>query len=99
MVSYRTLCCMPCSDVHFSLMQVSELIVKKRAVQIRTSRRQTVAQHYFTIGPMYRVTWAVAFRGNKVSPAWQSEQTRDNHTIMFQCRVSVEDCGSLLKYL
>ena len=39
MVSYRTLCCMPCSDVHSSLMQVSELSVKKRAVQIRTSSK------------------------------------------------------------
>ena len=33
---------------------------------------QTVSQHYFTIGPMYRVIWVVAFRGNKASPAWQS---------------------------
>ena len=26
---------------------------------------QTVAQHYFTIGPMYRVSGVVAFRGTK----------------------------------
>ena len=29
---------------------------------------QTVAQHYFTIGPMYRVIRVVAFRGIKYLP-------------------------------
>ena len=29
---------------------------------------QTVAQHYFTIGPMYRVIGVVAFRGIKRHP-------------------------------
>ena len=29
---------------------------------------QTVAQHYFTIGPMYRVIREVAFRGIKCHP-------------------------------
>ena len=39
---------------------------------------QTVAQHYFTIGPMYRVARVVAFRGIK------------RHPILFQCWASVE---------
>ena len=29
---------------------------------------QTVAQYYFTIGPMYRVMWVVAFRGMRRQP-------------------------------
>ena len=29
---------------------------------------QTVAQHYFTIGPMYHVIWVVAFPGIKGHP-------------------------------
>ena len=29
---------------------------------------RTVAQHYFTIGPMYRVIWVAAFRGIKRHP-------------------------------
>ena len=45
---------------------------------------QTVPQHYFTIGPMYRVIRVVAFRGIS-APVWQSEQTRNNHPILFQC--------------
>ena len=56
-----------------------------------------VAQHYFTIGPMYCVFWVVAFRGDKASPVWQSEQTRDNHPILFRCWASVEDFGSILE--
>ena len=47
--------------------------------------------------PMYLVIWVVVFQGNKASPPWQSEQTRDNHPILFQCWASVEDCGSILK--
>ena len=27
---------------------------------------------------------------DKTSPVWQSEQTRDNHPIMFQCWASVK---------
>ena len=30
--------------------------------------------------------------GDKASPAWQSEQTQDNHPILFQSWASVEDC-------
>ena len=56
---------------------------------------QTVAQHYFTIGPMYLVIWVVTFRGNKASPAWQSERTRDTYPILFQCWASVD--RSILK--
>ena len=48
------------------------------------------AEHYFTIGPMYRVIRVVAFRGDKTSPLWQSEQTRDNDPNLFQCWASVE---------
>ena len=52
---------------------------------------QTVAQHYFTIGPMYCVIRVVAFRGIKCHvPVWLSELTRDNHPILFQCWASVE---------
>ena len=50
---------------------------------------QTVAQHYFTVGPMYRYPGS-GLSGDKVSPVWQSEQTLDNHPIMFQCWASVE---------
>ena len=32
------------------------------------SASQTVAQHYFTIGPMYHVIRVVAFRGMKCHP-------------------------------
>ena len=39
---------------------------------------QTVAEHYSTLGSMYLL-------GNKRSPIWQSERTRDNHPILFQC--------------
>ena len=28
--------------------------------------------------------------GHKTSPVWQSEQTRDNHPILFQCWTSIE---------
>ena len=57
---------------------------------------QTVAQHYFTIGPMYCVIREVVFRGIRVLPVWQTEQTRDNHPILFQCWASVEyDCQAL----
>ena len=38
-----------------------------------------------------------ALSENKASPTWQSEQTRDNHPILFQCWSSVEDCGPTLK--
>ena len=51
---------------------------------------QTMAQHYFIIDPMYRVIRIVAFSGEKVSPVWQSEQTRGNHPILFKCWASVE---------
>ena len=52
---------------------------------------QTVDQHYFTIGPMYRAIRVVAFRGIK-----RSEQTRDYQSILFQCWASVVNTGPTL---
>ena len=41
---------------------------------------QTVAQHYFTIGPMYRVIQVSGLSWYKTSPV---HQARDNHPILF----------------
>ena len=51
---------------------------------------------------MYRIIWVVAFLatgGVKRQPHSnaQSQQTRDNHPILFQWRASVEDVGPTLK--
>ena len=48
---------------------------------------QTVAQHYFIIDKMYSVYPGGGLLGDKVSPVWQSEQTRDNHPMLGQRRI------------
>ena len=59
---------------------------------------QTVAQHYISIGPLYRVIWCFWRRNVKASPVYCSRQkTRYNHPMLFQRRASVEDCGSTIK--
>ena len=40
---------------------------------------QTEAHHYFTIGPMYRVIWVVAFRGIKRHPYGSQANTGQSH--------------------
>ena len=50
-----------------------------------------VVQHYTSIGPMYRVFCVTGI----AMPQFQ--QTLDNHTMLFQCWVSVGDCWSTLK--
>ena len=59
---------------------------------------QTVAKHYSSIRPMHCVIWFLV-PGWKASPAQQciSQKTCYNHPMLFQCRASVENCGSTLK--
>ena len=57
---------------------------------------QTVAQHCFTIGPMYRVIQVVAFGIMRHPYVSESEETQDNHPVLFQYWASVEfDCPAL----
>ena len=51
---------------------------------------QTVAQDYFTLGPMYVLSGYSGFSVDIVSPVWQSEQKWDNHPNLFQCWASIE---------
>ena len=53
------------------------------------SASQTVDQNYFTIGPMYRVTFVVALRHSFTRMAVR-EQTLGNHPILFQYWTNVE---------
>ena len=60
-----------------------------------------MAQHYISIGPMYRVIWVVTFLANgggKRHPHSnaQSQQALNNHLMLFQCRASVEVVGPTL---
>ena len=45
------------------------------------AQSQTVAQHYFTIGSMYRVIWVVAFRGMKCHPYGQSKHRQSPNSV------------------
>ena len=48
---------------------------------------QTVAQYYFTIGPMYRVIRVVAFRGIKRQCTYGPGQSPNSVSMLGQCRI------------
>ena len=55
---------------------------------------QTVAQHYISIGPMYRVIWCFWRRDVKASPAYCSRQKAQyNHPMLFQWQPASKTMG------
>ena len=74
----------PYEHVQYSVPRFSTFVFEKSLVKSLRGfgwnnvgpTSQTVAQHYFSIGVMYRVIRVVAFRGDKMSPVWQLEQTK-----------------------